>query len=319
MSEAVWDPETVSSTFTRHPAYDRILSCLSPASLVSMGRVSRITRRAVQDYSSRAFSVNRLLTRFFSDPVAFRSLQARTATLISGSFGVQLFDRSLYSESDLDLYPHSQHVREVGEWLRREGYIFMPSSFQPESFLEASAADPIMTGVNGVNLLPLDHYWTKSVANVFTFLRPSTDAYNPDQPAKVQIIKSKESPFECILNFHSTCVMNIITYNAAISLYPFSTFERREALVIGGNDRQASALRKYAERGWRMIAHSSPLIVLSSPDSVTFGDHFFVQKTRWTDDRHSWVIPLDMDQVSEPTPLSPTSMPLTWDPVMQNS
>ncbi|KAM5534397.1 hypothetical protein V8D89_011990 [Ganoderma adspersum] len=40
-------------------------------------------------------------------------------------------------------------------------------------------------------------------------------------------IKSKS-----ILAFHSTCIMNIITYNAAFSLYPYATFNHRESLTL---------------------------------------------------------------------------------------
>ncbi|PCH44988.1 hypothetical protein WOLCODRAFT_91093 [Wolfiporia cocos MD-104 SS10] len=237
----------------QHTIYDRICERLTPVSLIRMRRVSRTTYQAVQDFSYRAFDVNRRLSRFFSDPFAFRSLQARTATLISGSFALQFFDRTFYPEADLDL-----------------------------------------------------------VAAVYTFVRPSDD--NESQKVKLQVIVPTVSPFECVITFHSTCVMNAISYNAAYSLYPYATFEQRQSLATNPKDRKRAAFRKYAARGWKILSSLSPLLVPSA-----LSDRFFVDQSRGVVDKHSWVMPLNTDGVTGPEPLSPSSTPLTWDPVAECS
>jgi hypothetical protein len=74
------------------------------------------------------YSINRLLSRFFSNPIKFRSLQADTATLISGPHAFQFFDRSQYSDDALELYTHPSHTRDVALWLVNDGYSFQPVS-----------------------------------------------------------------------------------------------------------------------------------------------------------------------------------------------
>ena len=47
------------------------------------------------------------LARFFPDPgdvLAFRQLQTELQSLVSGSHALQLLDRTVYQDSDLDLY-----------------------------------------------------------------------------------------------------------------------------------------------------------------------------------------------------------------------
>jgi hypothetical protein len=42
-------------------------------------------------------------------------------------------------------------------------------------------------------------------------------------------------------------------------------------------------------------------------------------RTRWVEDKNSWIIPLDLTGVVLRPPPSETSDPFTWDPVVQNS
>ena len=50
------------------------------------------------------YIINNHLSRFFPDPIVFRSLQARTANLVSGSNALQFSDRTSYEEADTDVY-----------------------------------------------------------------------------------------------------------------------------------------------------------------------------------------------------------------------
>lgn len=112
---------------------DALPSCMSPATLIRLSRTSHATRRAVSGYFARAWDINRHLSRYFDDSTAFRTLQARTGTLISGSNALQFLDRSFYPGSDLDLYPHPQYTLEVARWISDQGYTFHPNSRQVRS------------------------------------------------------------------------------------------------------------------------------------------------------------------------------------------
>lgn len=313
-------PDPVANAFARHLIYDEIFSSLSAASLMRMRRVSRSTYGAVQDFTYRAFDVNRLLSRFISDPHSFRSLQARTATLISGSLAIQFFDRTFYPESDLDLYVYKEHVIEVGIFLLNDGYQFAPYLGQANDFYDA---------LNGLNRAWIDDLLAETVAlidmpyrytcvgEVFTFKRRSHDTEDSNAFTKVQIIVPRESSLQLVLGSHSTCVMNFITYNTAVSLYPVATFERRESLVI--EPRSIPAFNKYISRGWTLVDSPLSLSVPLHEGGAGESDPFLFNKSRWVTGRNSWVMHLDTEGVQSAGPLSASSTALTWDPVVECS
>ena len=61
--------------------------------------------------------------------------------------------------------------------------------------------------------------------------------------------------------------MNIVTYNAAFSLYPYATFNRRESLTLDVTMHPAEARDKYAKRGWTMLENPSSAY---TPHASTF-------------------------------------------------
>ncbi|KAG0705988.1 hypothetical protein DFH29DRAFT_904567 [Suillus ampliporus] len=73
--------------------------------------------------------------------------------------------------------------------------------------------------------------------------------HGEDVELKVQIIETKCNPIETITHFHSTCVINIIIFDAAYSFYLIATFEERSAMQIPGSNR-LDAIAKYV--GWSM-------------------------------------------------------------------
>ncbi|KAI0329622.1 hypothetical protein GY45DRAFT_850264 [Cubamyces sp. BRFM 1775] len=276
--------------------YEPIFDSCSAATLLRVARTCRAAHRAIKAYSRVAFDVNRLLSRFFPSKNAscssictmdheheqaydraraFRSLQARTGTVISGSCALQFFDRSIYPESDLDLYVHMCHRQEVGRWLIQEGYVYEPTSHQDKNF-EFEVAEEHDTF--------WDEYFGEisSIFKVFNFKKRVTKLELPLDDVKhysvaglqssegrgelrVQLIVPKETPMEVILGFHSTCVMNVISYHKAYCLFPQATLEERLALFTSSpsedslsrnTDQYRCAISKYTERGFTFIRGS---------------------------------------------------------------
>jgi hypothetical protein len=195
--------------FTLPPAFDAIFRGASPASLIDIGRTCRLARSATSSFHRRAFNINRHLSRFVSDPLSFRSLQARTATLISGSNALQFFDRTFYPESDLDLYTHLGNEQEVGQWLLEDGYTFVPNSIQTANFKSATFDGTVFIEDRmPANATQLDEehaqmYRISGVKGVYTFTKGSgTD------PLKVQIIVTESTPLHAILSFHSSMFLH---------------------------------------------------------------------------------------------------------------
>ena len=239
LAESILDIELIA-----HPIYDR----LSAAALVRLSSTCRIAHASIQAYISVAFNVDRLLSRFFPPATpgcsttcahdhthteehararAFRSLQAATGTLISGSSALQFFDRKVWPESDLDLYAYARHRREVGRWLLAEGYRYKPAKFQHPNF-EVEVKQCVLDRPNGIYSMP-------GVLAIFTFVKPlpqaepatpprrrgtpiegvfsATESEVSDEESeegrqpkelKVQIIVAKNAPMEVILGFHSS-------------------------------------------------------------------------------------------------------------------
>ncbi|OCH90000.1 hypothetical protein OBBRIDRAFT_693748, partial [Obba rivulosa] len=240
-----------------------------------LARTCRAAHDIVCSYVSHAFSVEALLLRFFPDPLAFRSIQARTGTLISGSAALQFFDRDHYPEADLDLYVYMRARYEVGAFLLAAGYKFEPNSNQNPNFNIAVSDPKLLTRSGG--------YTMRGVASVLTFRKPSAAPGRED--LKVQMIIAARAPMEVVLGFHSTCVMNVIAYDKAYSLYPRATFEDRCSLVCRPEGPQQDvALAKYEARGWKM--HSLPFFLRHNHR------HAFRLGPRSISDADSWAIPL---------------------------
>jgi hypothetical protein len=206
--------------FSNYPIYNEIFTHLSAASVVRFGRINRVARLATSDYLQSALHINRFLARFFKDPLGFRSLQARTGLLISGSAALQFFDRSYWPESDLDLYAAPRTALQIGNWLMdEEGYEFRPNSVQSKKFEKAvgfsqhriasrlpwpTNAEPLedLDAQTQVDHRHLRTYNLLGIFAVYTFIAQPSVQF--PHPRKVQIMQASLSNLQCILRFHNS-------------------------------------------------------------------------------------------------------------------
>ncbi|PPQ80116.1 hypothetical protein CVT26_012167 [Gymnopilus dilepis] len=265
-------------------------SLLSPADLLRYSRISRSAYKAVSSYIRRTFTIEHVLSRFF-DPLEikmFRQHQSRTGMFISGSTALQFFNRETYADSDLDLYVEHRYSEMIALWLLSIGYTFVPRpKYQAQDLQVALAENMAYDNVHFTVPNQTDAffastsmgYFGRGVANVYNFTKS-----NP--PRKIQLITSFHCPLEVILHFHSTCVMNVITHEAAYSLYPYATFEQKRSLIISTEgSKQDSARAKYAERGWEMVGRLSQNEIGDSSSA-------FAQGERYLGDSRCWKIPI---------------------------
>ncbi len=98
---------------------------LTPLELVIVSRISRSFYAAVHDYIRSVYNAHQLLSPFFRDVPSFRSLQARTGTLVSGHSALHFLDRSRRSSDPLDIFVYFLRSREVVDWLERAGYMLV--------------------------------------------------------------------------------------------------------------------------------------------------------------------------------------------------
>lgn len=195
------DDPFYAKLFARAPIYDIIFACLPPRSLVQVSLTCRAAYFAVASFKSRAFNVNRHLSRYFTDPIAFRSLQAKTNTLISGSNALQFLDRTFYPEADLDVYTHPGHSLEVAQFLIAEGYQYVPRESQERDWMMAIKGDwdgmqRRVTVTRGQETA----YPMTDIHAVWSFEKQGVN----QEHLTIQIIEASSSPLESILGFHSS-------------------------------------------------------------------------------------------------------------------
>ncbi|KAJ6506807.1 hypothetical protein C8R45DRAFT_1208793 [Mycena sanguinolenta] len=241
-------------------------------------RLSQTCQRVHFLVNDVCFNITRLLCRFFgaTGVEKFREMQRLTGTLISGSMALQLFNRLTWRYSDLDIYATRASAVFAALFIVDHGYKFDPRKSQNDSIgaqLLASAA------------YKTPSYLGRGIADVLDFHKGTN---------KIQLIVASTDPMETIMSFHTTCVMNIITHDKAFSLYPWSTFVTKEALVVetvGAG--QEAGRKKYADRGWTMI-HAM---------SASRNSELGVRVHRSIGDRFTWTIslpPLSTDPNENP-------------------
>jgi hypothetical protein len=183
-----------------------VFSTLSPANALKFSRVRQVTRDVMTIVNATTYCINRHLHHFFSDLLGFRSLQAWTGTLISGSNALQFLDRTHYPESDLDIYTHPGHALEVGLWLINKGYTYQPvTADETQIFtdIEFDTWMPWTTHWNDTEFIAdlnieLD-YAVPGISDVYHFVK-----VRAGQRREIQIMAAINTPMQCILGFHSS-------------------------------------------------------------------------------------------------------------------
>ncbi|KAJ7586497.1 hypothetical protein C8J56DRAFT_757882, partial [Mycena floridula] len=216
-------------------------------------------------YLKKAMDINKALNHFFTEPshvIEFRHALLETKALISGSFALQYFDRQCWSGSDLDVYVTANAAHALIDKVLNRGYRECPGPF-----------DTVLWHKRIDKLESIHDDYPDSMK------RSVVNLYNKDR-RHIQIIIVGRTPFDTIMGYHSTVVMNIITGDRGCCLYPLETLGKRRNLVTGTyNPAKKLAVEKYQERGWEGI-----LFDLDSTSST------FDTRCRAVGDRHTWSI-----------------------------
>ncbi|KZV80359.1 hypothetical protein EXIGLDRAFT_687457 [Exidia glandulosa HHB12029] len=321
---------------TSPPVFDSLYTFCSARDLVHISRTCNGASQAVSNYLTHTLTVDlcRMLARFFDTQSAvleFRRLQAKYQFLISGSAALQLLDRTVYPKSDLDLYLFPNDAQVIGNWLIEHGYTYSPyqrNGPSRQTFEEALASMPRpMAQLSAAQQRIRNLYGLPGVRDVLNFKKPlymgkgkgkarameegqdGTPMLDDDPVIEVQLIVSDITPYEAILKFHSTVVMNIVTWDRAIALYPLGTLEQRRTMVTHStSDGYWKAIRKYTDRGFTLYADLSRFNDDFTRGAFRFGPRFF-------GDSQSWVVPLDttgIDAPKEPVAVEGNSWEIYW-------
>ncbi|KIJ32884.1 hypothetical protein M422DRAFT_100702, partial [Sphaerobolus stellatus SS14] len=184
--------------------------------LYRFGGTCKLLRISVQEFIPSLFNVNKRLGRFFDDPESFRRMQARSGTLISGSFVLQTLLREVWDSTDLDLYIWPQQLGYVKRWLIAAGYTeYNPNEAATnniENNEEVSDLESDIMSEDNNNAdeahEPLTDYTVDHLKQVLFFLKE----VNPEENLRIQIMIPELCPLQTILRFHSSTSFMICPY-----------------------------------------------------------------------------------------------------------
>ena len=185
--------ESLNRILTTPSIANVLFDSCSIVTLVQLLKTSHRLRNAVKAYIAQVFTVDRIISRYFEDPLSFRSMQAHTATIISGSAALQFFDRSFHPSSDLDLYVPSLGARKLTHFILENGYTFVPHLGQKSALKDALEESTIPLWME-------DQYsTTRGIAGVFGFTKIS----NGDE-LTIQVIVAFHATLDIVLRCHSS-------------------------------------------------------------------------------------------------------------------
>jgi len=125
-----------------------------------------------------------------------------TGTLISGSTALQFFDRTVYEDSDLDLFVEHASARPLTLWLESIGYKFIPNKDADYKTLEMAFDKKTETNTD-------DSFFEPFVDKCGFHPIVSLEFHRENYP-NIQVITSKGPPLEMVLDFHSSELVQFI-------------------------------------------------------------------------------------------------------------
>lgn len=161
----------------------RVFDLLPVRDVFRVSRTTRLMHKLTQSYWSWKLDVACVLWPFFrsiEQTHLFLQMMHRTGAIVSGSTALQLFERTCYEESDLDLYVNIESVGEVYGWLSEAGFRKIEQD-EAKQRMVIGDSYPMVDEIKKV-----EGYATVSSSKI------------------VQVITTKKSPVLAVLKFHSS-------------------------------------------------------------------------------------------------------------------
>jgi hypothetical protein len=222
--------------------HDKIMDSCDARTMVALARTSKhwYYRRSICMY----LRIVDILKFFQLDPTTVLKFLTRTGTVISGSAALLMFYPGLFTPGDLDIYCSVEMLDEVLDFFEA----FTPYH-SPE---EASPSEELTHDPNYEDWVEYENY----IARVLKLSCSPQPGHECKKPWILNIIVvQKIEPVLAISHFHSTPVMNIITGNGVVCVYPELTLRMRGIINSQRDSSQPTdkfkkCLDKYKGRGF---------------------------------------------------------------------
>ncbi|PPQ74738.1 hypothetical protein CVT26_005070 [Gymnopilus dilepis] len=224
--------------------------------LIALSKTSKALRRLFICYAQARWDPAKRYRSWFSDVLEFRRVLKRSGAVVSGSFALQYFDRTFYAESDMDLFVRIGGVGPLCDFVRSQGYGSVGYNLDYDECAAEGGAHIIKAALNITS-------YEDPLLGVYTFKKFVAWPSGRVDMLQIQVVVVDTEPVEHILfDFHSTAVMNFLTADNAIAVFPFSTFVQRVSYIskirVESSQRTEKWISKYEERGFKMVGAHNP-------------------------------------------------------------
>ncbi|KIJ41636.1 hypothetical protein M422DRAFT_255254 [Sphaerobolus stellatus SS14] len=190
----------------------------------------------------KAHTLRRIETAFskyFSNPTAFRDVMRSHGAIVSGSNALNIIlGATGWVSKDMDIYVRKGHTEPIIMFLLRDGYTcYRPQFRDPDQLL-----GPL---VGYLSTLQDQH-----IRRVLQFRKQISDGAD----LSIDVIESNtDSAISPITEFHCTAVMNYISGDAVLSMYPNLTGRGITIMQDRHTRDRNSWIDKYTSRGFRIL------------------------------------------------------------------
>lgn len=266
--------DLLSNTYA--PIQTMILPYLSVADVISLTLTCKGFDQLQPTLMATSYNINRLLGRFFNDPLEFRSLQGKCGAILAGQAVRGWFDRSATIPHRLMIYVAQEQSEQMIGYIKYKGYREQP---QPQ----ADTFFALKRTVTGEEL------------QIFM--------YKGDKMPIAQLFKKR----------HFTVSMCFVTWNKAYALFPYTAFIRRECYVFNDIGSVEHSLNGLSKEGFRVKTVSwaqqcdhvdlggdydlGKLLTLGKEDE----DIKELARHRRIGDKHTWSFELGTTGVEKPS------------------
>ena len=204
--------------------------------------------------------LQRLCIRFhFADVNSVRNTMAQSGAIISGSAALAMLQPQMQEPGNIDFYVPPRGLAQLLKVVLAHGYELATPTLGEREY---------PPGV----VLKLVH---------------------PVSAARVDILVPAKDVVEEVTEFHSTVVMNYVTYYSVVSLYPSWTMARMGAIIKKGAE-ESGCIQKYRDCGYTMV--NDPSVLPMGRE----GQALELQVKRSTFDGDTLFIPFDDVTISLP-------------------
>lgn len=179
---------------------ESICASATPRTTIRLRETCRMTANLVAAFNSLAFDINKFLEKLLPRPIEFRSLQARTGSIIAGSTALSFFARTWFPGDNINLFVNPGHEYEVARHLIDvQGFAYRPTgTVQAVDFVDGNNGNTPLSIED--NQLRGSIYAVRSVKIVHRFIRTDKEGHD----VEILMMLTTRSALHAVLNAHSS-------------------------------------------------------------------------------------------------------------------